>query len=125
MQKAINEYTFLIFLVFMIAFIIFVGFKVPETKNKTFEEIASQYQRGEDIEVEEAVDDDVFYPYNEDDDEAEPGAADALMAATDEKTSHSSINDLRVGKRNQKEEKRSLTKSEENVNSNNGRVVFT
>lgn len=58
LQKSIKEYTFLIFLVLMIAFTIFVFFKVPETKNKTFEEIASQFQRGSDIEVEEVVDDD-------------------------------------------------------------------
>ena len=49
----------------MIAFTIFVFFKVPETKNKTFEEIASQFQKGTDIEVEEVVDydddDDVFH----------------------------------------------------------------
>lgn len=42
----------------MIAFTIFVFFKVPETKNKTFEEIASQFQKGSDIEVEEVVGDD-------------------------------------------------------------------
>lgn len=36
--------------------------KVPETKNRTFEEIASQFQPGGDIDVEEIVndDDDVF-----------------------------------------------------------------
>ncbi|ELT98295.1 hypothetical protein CAPTEDRAFT_170630, partial [Capitella teleta] len=42
-QKAIKEYTFLIFLVLMIFFTAFVYFKVPETKNKTFEEIASMF----------------------------------------------------------------------------------
>ena len=42
----------------MIGFTIFTYFKVPETKNKTFEEIAHQFSPGNDIEVEEV--DDVF-----------------------------------------------------------------
>jgi len=41
-----QEFTFLIFLVFMIIFTLFVYWKVPETKQKTFEEIASQFQPG-------------------------------------------------------------------------------
>ena len=41
----------------MILFTVFVYFKVPETKNKTFEEIASVFQPGTKIEVEEIVDD--------------------------------------------------------------------
>jgi len=41
----------------MIGFTIFVYFFVPETKNKTFEEIASMWQPGDKIEVEELVDD--------------------------------------------------------------------
>jgi len=45
----------------MIFFTVFVYRKVPETKNRTFEEIASQFQPGGDIDVEEIVaDDDVF-----------------------------------------------------------------
>ena len=52
-----KEYTFIIFLVLMIGFTIFVYFLVPETKNKTFEEIASMWQPGDKIEVEELVDD--------------------------------------------------------------------
>lgn len=52
-----KEYTFIIFLVLMIGFTIFVYFLVPETKNKTFEEIASMWQPGSKIEVEELVDD--------------------------------------------------------------------
>ena len=52
-----KEYTFIIFLVLMIGFTIFVYFFVPETKNKTFEEIASLWQPGDKIEVEELVDD--------------------------------------------------------------------
>ena len=62
MQKLLNEYTFLIFLFLMVIFTLFVCRKVPETKNRTFEEIASQFQPGGDIDVEEIVadDDDVF-----------------------------------------------------------------
>jgi len=41
----------------MIGFTIFVYFLVPETKNKTFEEIASMWQPGDKIEVEELMDD--------------------------------------------------------------------
>lgn len=44
----------------MILFTIFTYFLVPETKNKTFEEIAHRYAPGDDIEVEEALDEDVF-----------------------------------------------------------------
>ena len=57
-QKAIKEFTFVVFLVLMIGFTIFVFFKVPETKNKTFEEIADKFMPGEKIEVEEVFDDD-------------------------------------------------------------------
>jgi preprotein translocase subunit YajC len=58
----IKEYTFLVFLCLMVVFIIFIYYKVPETKNKTFEEIASQFQPGDELEVEEVTDDDVFHP---------------------------------------------------------------
>ena len=44
----------------MIIFVIFIFFKVPETKGKTFEEIAHQFAPGGHVEVEEMVDDDVF-----------------------------------------------------------------
>ena len=44
----------------MVVFVIFVYFKVPETKGKTFEEIAHVYAPGKDIEVEELVEDDAF-----------------------------------------------------------------
>jgi len=59
----LHEYTFLIFFFLMIIFTFFVYRKVPETKNRTFEEIANQFQPGGDIDVEEIMtgdDDDVF-----------------------------------------------------------------
>lgn len=62
LQMLIKEYTFLIFLCLMIVFIIFIYYKVPETKNRTFEEIAAQFQPGDELEVEEVIDDEVFHP---------------------------------------------------------------
>ena len=47
----------MIFLILMIFFVLFVFFKVPETKGKTFEEIAHQFAPGPDLEVEEMIDD--------------------------------------------------------------------
>jgi len=58
LQKLLREYTFLIFCFLMIIFTLFVYRKVPETKNRTFEEIASQFQPGGDIDVEEIVHED-------------------------------------------------------------------
>ena len=52
-----GNYTFLLFLIMMLIFVIFIYIKVPETKNKTFEEIAHQFAPGGEIEVEEMVDD--------------------------------------------------------------------
>lgn len=56
-QKAAEQYTFLIFIVLLSAFVVFTYFFVPETKNKTFEEIAHQFSPGGHLEVEEMVDD--------------------------------------------------------------------
>jgi SP family facilitated glucose transporter-like MFS transporter 1 len=56
-QEALKEYTFLIFLALMIFFTIFVVLKVPETKNKTFEEIAATFRQGGDILAEQTADD--------------------------------------------------------------------
>ena len=52
-QKVLKDYTFVVFLGMMAIFTAFVYFKVPETKNKTFEEIASEFQPGDDLEVTE------------------------------------------------------------------------
>ncbi|ESN97612.1 hypothetical protein HELRODRAFT_85397 [Helobdella robusta] len=43
-QAATREFIFIIFLVIMIVSVIFVYLKVPETKNKSFDEIASQFK---------------------------------------------------------------------------------
>lgn len=71
-QEACTSYTFLIFLVLMLGFTAFVFFKIPETKNKTFEEIANQFMPGGEIEVEEIVEDDVFPEEEEGEKESSP-----------------------------------------------------
>ena len=38
-----KQYTFIVFIVLLLFFLLFLFFFVPETKNKTFEEIASQF----------------------------------------------------------------------------------
>lgn len=45
-QTALENYTFLPFSVFLAAFWIFTYKKVPETKNKTFEEILALFRHG-------------------------------------------------------------------------------
>ena len=52
---------FTIFVVLLIGFLIFTYMFVPETKNKTFEEIANQFSPGEPLEVEEMIEDDEEY----------------------------------------------------------------
>ena len=39
LQKSIEAYTYLIFIAILVASIVFIFFFVPETKNKTFDEI--------------------------------------------------------------------------------------
>lgn len=123
LQEAIKEYTFLIFLVLMIGFTAFVFFLVPETKNKTFEEIASAFQPGGDIEVEEVIEEqDVFG--NDDGEESAPGEAAKLMDEKNNKQNGSAVSlgskkastdDVRVKVPKKDEEKMSLTKSAENI----------
>lgn len=45
-QTALENYTFLPFSVFLAIFWIFTYKKVPETKNKTFEEILALFRHG-------------------------------------------------------------------------------
>jgi len=45
LQKAADEYTFIVFIVLLAGFVVFIILLVPETKNKSFEEIASQYSK--------------------------------------------------------------------------------
>jgi len=58
LQSQAKEYTFAIFVVLLIGFVLFVYFFVPETKNKTFEEIAAKFSPGGHLEVEEIDEDD-------------------------------------------------------------------
>jgi len=75
-QDLTGNYVFTIFIVLLIGFLIFTYLFVPETKNKTFEEIANQFSPGEPLEVEEMIDDDEEY-YDELD-EAEPAFTDDI-----------------------------------------------
>lgn len=76
-QDLTGDYVFTIFIVLLIAFLIFTYVFVPETKNKTFEEIANQFSPGEPLEVEEMVeDDDEYDELDEAEVEAEPGLTD-------------------------------------------------
>lgn len=44
-QEACGPYVFIIFAVLLFGFTIFTYFKVPETKGKSFEEIAAEFRK--------------------------------------------------------------------------------
>ena len=48
LQKALGNYSFLPFVGFLTTFWLFTYFKVPETKNRTIEEITAQFRRDDD-----------------------------------------------------------------------------
>jgi len=52
-QDVTGNYVFTIFIVLLVGFLIFTYVFVPETKNKTFEEIANQFLAGESRDVAE------------------------------------------------------------------------
>lgn len=93
----------------MIGFTVFVYFKVPETKNKTFEEIANQFQPGGEIEVEEIIDDEVFP-------EGEPQETSPMMNDKQRHVSNGSVpTDPDEVKVNIPEDRVALTKSQEHL----------
>ncbi len=44
MQQALGPYVFLFFIVIQALFVVYVWFQVPETKNKTIDEITAQFR---------------------------------------------------------------------------------
>lgn len=46
LQQLCGSYVFIIFTVLLVLFFIFTYFKVPETKGRTFDEIASGFRQG-------------------------------------------------------------------------------
>ena len=106
-QTAIGEFTFILFMILMIGFTLFVFFKVPETKNRTFEEIASLFAPGGTIEVEEMVDDPVV-AYSDND------VIDADLRLKSTRNGSVSQDDVFV--KTGDDERRSLTRSAENIN---------
>jgi len=92
-QKLTGNYVFTIFIVLMIGFLVFTYVFVPETKNKTFEEIANQFSPGEPLEVEEMIDDDDELDYSDaggalDDVDAPP---DYIQYSDDEHGDHALV----------------------------------
>ena len=59
LQEQTGDFSFIIFLFLMVFFALYVYMKVPETKQKTIEEIVDDYSPGGELDVEE-IDDDVI-----------------------------------------------------------------
>ena len=51
LQAKLGNYTFIVFGVLLVLFIVFTKLRVPETKQKTFEEIADQFSPSAKIKV--------------------------------------------------------------------------
>ena len=49
------QYTFIVFVVLLILFLLFIVFFVPETKGKTFEDVASTFTSAKTSKVEVAT----------------------------------------------------------------------
>jgi len=52
-QDVTGNYVFTIFIALLLGFLIFVYLYVPETKNRTFEEIANQFSPAVPVDVQE------------------------------------------------------------------------
>ncbi|XP_055515541.1 solute carrier family 2, facilitated glucose transporter member 1-like [Leucoraja erinacea] len=52
-EQVTGPYVFIIFTVLLVLFFIFTYFKVPETKGRTFDEIASSFRKGTEVETPE------------------------------------------------------------------------
>ena len=92
----------------MILFTIFVFFKVPETKGKTFEQIANEFHPGGTIEVE-------FYAEEDEGDVFGDDATDTMLDQVNQR--NGSVHSMDADDVNVKipDEKKSLTKSAERI----------
>ena len=90
-QDLTGDYVFTIFVVLLIAFLVFTYLFVPETKNKTFEEIANQFSPGEPLEVEEMIDDDEDYEGLDDVDAGDADFIGADQSDDDEQGEHALV----------------------------------
>ena len=70
LQEQTGDFSFIIFLFLMVFFALYVYMKVPETKQKTIEEIVDDYSPGGELDVEE-IDDDVMSPAKDDRDHSD------------------------------------------------------
>ena len=117
-QKAIAEFTFIIFMVILFCFTLFVFFLVPETKNKTFEEIANLFAPGGTIEVEEIIDDEDVFQSNGSAalPNGDPVPEDAALMTGGPKSNGDAKHDMPEHVTFANEEKIPLRKSQEAIN---------